>query len=368
MFGRIEKNNPELFAALEGRASDIMHSVVKQRVLLAEEQVELDFGDTDVVWVDDGERKWTVAGSRVVLRSSGVTDAFVMPIHLAKGGVGFAAQLVSFLAGRGLASMDQGGEVLLPDLFKRFRSEAAVLSNPEVESLLFVAARTTAALPDDVLTRLAPGVSGEDARACIAGRSESELDVNGEMSTNNLRFVATGDDPVAFFGRLAALLPLVAYDPAAYPGRTEADATGLFELAGRAMMPRKGVDLGALVGFGRWIAWLWTSKSPLPVPVSRVVIRFAFGGRVVEDVNVRDVEAYAKGLRTIRAGVAAAGCRVADDPIIPRVFQLRPWKPVTDVRLPEPLEVFEHPDLPALHRWLLHRRQLVVPLKTIRPN
>jgi hypothetical protein len=73
------------------------------------------------------------------------------------------------------------------------------------------------------------------------------------------------------------------------------------------------------------------------LPISRVVIRFAFGGRLRADdasdveSNVGDVERWiepiAKQLRAIRRGAMLFGIeKIDDDDIWPRVFQLMPFE------------------------------------------
>jgi hypothetical protein len=95
--------------------------------------------------------------------------------------------------------------------------------------------------------------------------------------------------------------------------------------------------LAAFSGFGRHLAWLWRAGKAPVLPISRVVIRFAFGGRLRADdasdvgSKVGDVERWiepiAKQLRAIRRGVMLFGIeKVKDDDIWPRVFQLMPFE------------------------------------------
>jgi hypothetical protein len=110
----------------------------------------------------------------------------------------------------------------------------------------------------------------------------------------------------------------------------------------------------ALRGFGTWLAALWRTGKPLPIPLPRVVLRVAFGGKLIADdfgdLDEQFAEAaptdeqilgWAKGwereFAAIRAGVMAAGVHVWDSPIWPRVFQLRPARMLKKVTLPAPL-------------------------------
>jgi hypothetical protein len=113
-------------------------------------------------------------------------------------------------------------------------------------------------------------------------------------------------------------------------------------------LPRRGPpDPAVLVGFGRWLAWAWRSGKSLPLAVSRLVLRYAFNGRLrADDFADVDAEFAAAGptdaemrhwiaplrnqLDAIRAGAAAAGSP-PDDALLPRVFQLRPLRPIAGV-------------------------------------
>jgi hypothetical protein len=119
---------------------------------------------------------------------------------------------------------------------------------------------------------------------------------------------------------------------------------GLFTAGLRALVragragPRADADLESFVGFGRWLAWTWRTGKGLPIPVSRAVVRFAFGGKIRED-DIADANPEVAGdariaewvrqreaaLTAIQAGVFAGEIVADDDPLLPRVFALRPF-------------------------------------------
>jgi hypothetical protein len=153
----------------------------------------------------------------------------------------------------------------------------------------------------------------------------------------------------SFFVAVSHALSMAPLDRGPFPKRVAGGAPaaemrplwgGLFEARGRALLPRADAEAEALIGFGRWLAWIWRAGKPLPLPLSRAAVRAAFGGRIraddcadiglpqgASDADAADaVRPLAAALAAIRAGVAAAGVVVEDDPLLPRIFQLRPFK------------------------------------------
>jgi hypothetical protein len=158
-------------------------------------------------------------------------------------------------------------------------------------------------------------------------------------------------DAARFFAAVAQLLPLTPIDRGPFPKRIAGKTAPrallrplwgvLFDATpGPGLLPREDADREALVGVGRWLAWIWRAGKPLPL--SRVAIRIAFGGRLRRDyfadtdpefaARKRSKEEVAEWLRTragalkaLRLGVLAAEVVVDDDPLLPRAFQLRPF-------------------------------------------
>jgi hypothetical protein len=115
---------------------------------------------------------------------------------------------------------------------------------------------------------------------------------------------------------LCPLLPREALDrPPALP----ADPKGIRDTIFAGRLPRAGAnsaaELRAYSGFGRYLGWLRRSGTAPDFPVSLLVIRYAFGGKVQvidfaeESVNENEVEARIRPIRTqlnaIRSGAAA---------------------------------------------------------------
>jgi hypothetical protein len=193
-----------------------------------------------------------------------------------------------------------------------------------------------------------------------------------KVSKNPLPAVTTKDIVEnKLFNKLAVLLPLLGQYPAKVEGKSLAQLlrttpNTLFQ----GGLPAKG-NIEALRGFGMWLAALWRAGKPLPIPVSRAVLRVAFGGKLIADdfgdvsqefteaapteqqildlVKTRETE-----LAALRAGVVAAGVQVWDSPIWPRVFQLRPARMLRKTVLPRPLACLLW--VPAIRREIWERR------------
>ena len=109
-------------------------------------------------------------------------------------------------------------------------------------------------------------------------------------------------------------------------------------------------DVAAFCGFGKHLAWLWRAGKAPHIPISRFVLRFAFGGTLIsddfgdvdpefaksnptQDAITQWINPYQKQLHAIRAGVIQFGIRVlADAPIFARVAQMMPFHPVGKVK------------------------------------
>jgi hypothetical protein len=150
-------------------------------------------------------------------------------------------------------------------------------------------------------------------------------------------------DGPRFFPELGRLLSIAPIDRYTGPPRVQPLWGTLFEQVGPEMVfvPRVDADVEALVGVGRWLAWLWRAGEAVPIRFSRAVIRLAFGGIIrrddIADVDpelaTRDqneIDLWEKtrevSFTAIRAGVLAAGLVVDDDVIVPRLFQIRPFR------------------------------------------
>jgi hypothetical protein len=254
------------------------------------------------------------------------------------------------------------------------------------DSLLFAAALTSGNArlepsPRD-LARLAPSLPPEAARFRMAlhallsilpsfsipGYSlsswASPIQANQSRDCVNLpanfpQFAECRDSLSRIFAKLSVLLPIAPIDSGPYFNlfSEKVRMSALLRIlppdflergksAGDfppALLPRRDApDMDVFVGFGRWLSWAWRSGKSLPLPISRVVLRFAFGGRLRAD-DFADVDSefaataptdaaaeqwvarFRPALDAVRAGVAASGLAVADDALLPRVFQLRPF-------------------------------------------
>jgi hypothetical protein len=165
---------------------------------------------------------------------------------------------------------------------------------------------------------------------------------------------------IGIFTLFAELFPLIPIDAGPYFNRLPDGvrfATKLrsfeptiFEKSQTAaLLPRKElVDLVPFVGLGRWLSWIWRTGKSIPIPLSRVILRFALGGELrgddfadadpefgeknpSEKEREEWIKPYRKQLLAIRAGAAASGLIVEDADIGPRVFQLRPFTVVGKV-------------------------------------
>jgi hypothetical protein len=183
----------------------------------------------------------------------------------------------------------------------------------------------------------------------------------GKRAKGSMPGVSAGDISsdlgwVPLFAKLDAFLPIVPVVNVS-PTRLQGDSmlgallaatpNKMFERGkasaegGPALLPMKNsTDFAAFTGFGRWLSLCWAMGKGLCVPLSRVVIRVAFGGTLRAD-DFADVDRefaagaptremidewmrpFARQMHAIRAG-AASGVGVCDDELLPRVFQLRP--------------------------------------------
>jgi hypothetical protein len=247
---------------------------------------------------------------------------------------------------------------------------------PAEDAALFAAAATAVRTgagecPEAAAARLAPALAPAAARArlnlhrALIGDADVCPDAEGArwlapvhalpVHASAGAFDAADGDGARFFAAAARGFAIAPIDRGPFPktiANRERPRVALRSFWGAlfasapggagAWLPRADADAEALVGAGRWIAWIWRTGKRLPFPLSRVAIRVAFGGEVrSDDVADADPEFAGKrpskaeivdwmapiegALAAFRAGVVAAGVVVDDDPIMPRVFQLRPF-------------------------------------------
>jgi hypothetical protein len=239
---------------------------------------------------------------------------------------------------------------------------------PATDALLFATAQMAPAgeIPDSALIKLAPALPLSAARFRVnvhrllmgeavellhfsQARWLAPVHAQPRRRTAGVFEVpetAALPDITGFFAMVSQMHSIAPFDRAPFPkllgkGRPSAELAGCWDRlfvtprGGKWLLPRAEAEREAMVGFGQWLAWIWRAGKPLPLPLSRVVIRAAFGGRVRAD-DCEDgsgsgdeieelVRPITGQLAAIRAGVLAAGIVVDDDPLLPRVFQLRPF-------------------------------------------